>query len=100
MKDVTTLVFENKTIVLTWQQPDNAFEEANFTYNITATSLSTGHVLETYLLTQDALQSPWEQFDFSEVEFCEEVNFTVRQAGDCREQYATTALPICKMPIV
>ena len=93
---MTTISLENKSVVLTWQQPDNIFGEANFAYNITARSLTTGHILEQRVVVLGSLQSPWEKFNFSKVEVCEEVQFTLSQVEDCREQYTTTYIPICK----
>ena len=94
-ENVTATVMENKTVILTWQHPVNIFEEADFTYNITVTSLTTSYAIER-LITMDSLQSPWEEFDFAELNFCEQLEFTLSQPGDCREQHITTLLPICK----
>ena len=91
---MTTIILENKSVNLTWQQPDNIFGEANFIYSITARSLTT--LLEQRVVVLDSLQSPWEEFNFSKVEVCEEVQFTLSQVEDCREQYTTTYILICK----
>ena len=93
---ITTIALENKSIVLTWQQPDNIFMESVFTYNITALLVTTGHVLDLRTITLESLESPREVFNFTEVKLCEEICFTLTQVGDCREQQICTFLPICK----
>ena len=93
---ITTIALENKSIILTWQQPDNIFMESVFTYNITALLVTTGHVLDQRTITLESLESPREVYNFTEVELCEEIRFTLTQAGDCREQQISTFLPICK----
>ena len=93
---ITTIALENKSIVLTWQQPDNIFMESVFTYDITALLVTTGHVLDLRTITLESLESPREVYNFTEVELCEEIRFTLTQVGDCREQQISTFLPICK----
>jgi hypothetical protein len=97
---ITTIALENKSIVLTWQQPDNIFMESEFTYNITALLVTTGHVLDQRTITLESLESPREVYNFTEVELCEEIRFTLTQAGDCREQQISTFLPIFPGPFV
>ena len=48
---IATMALENKTLILTWQQPDNIFMESEFTFNITALLVATGHVLDQRLVT-------------------------------------------------
>ena len=88
------VVLENKTIFLTWQQPYNIFDEDSFTYNITV--MSNGHIVDQRVITLNTSQVPWEEFNFTNLEFCDEVKFTLTQEGDCREQHISTSLPICK----
>ena len=94
----TITALENKTLILTWQQPDNIFMESEFTYNITVLSVTTGHVLDQQFVTLEPMESPREVYNFtdSEVELCEDICFTLTQVGDCREQQVSTFLPICK----
>ena len=93
---IATMPLENKTLVLTWRQPDNIFMESEFTYNITALLVATGHVLDQRLVTLESMKSPREVYNFTEVELCEDIRFTLTQVGDCREQHVSTFLPICK----
>ena len=93
---ITTTALEEKTLVLTWQQPDNIFMESEFTYNITALSVATGHVLDQRFVTLEPMEFPREVYNFTEVELCEDIYFTLTQVGDCREQQVSTFLPICK----
>ena len=93
-EELMAVIFENKTIFLTWEQPYNMFNETSFTYNLTATS--NGGVIDQRRITLGPLTTPWEEFIFTDLEYCDEVNLTLIQVGDCREQYITTSLPICK----
>ena len=88
------VVLENKTFFLTWQQPYNIFDEDSFTYNITV--MSNGHIVDHRVITLNTSQVPWEEFNFTNLEYCDEVNFTLTQEGDCREQHISTFLPICE----
>ena len=96
MENITAIALNNKTVLLMWQQPENIFKESNFTYNITAVSVTTGALLEHQTITYDPSVSPQERFNFSNVSICEEISFTLIQIGDCREKNTTIFLPICK----
>ena len=90
------VVLENKTIFLTWQQPYNIFDEDSFTYNITVMSNGHNNIVDHRVITLNTSQVPWVEFNFTNLEYCDEVNFTLTQEGDCREQHISTSLPICK----
>ena len=95
VEELMMVVLENKTIFLTWQQPYNIFDEDSFTYNITV--MSNGHnIVDHRVITLNTSQVPWVEFNFTNLEYCDEVNFTLTQEGDCREQHISTFLPICK----
>ena len=98
IQKIVSIALSNKSIALSWQHPADIFEETVpvFTYNITATLDKTGSVLEQYLVTVDSSDTPREVFNFSDVDFCEEINFILSQVGDCRENSTTVALPICE----
>lgn len=79
-----------------WQQPEDIFEEYEFTYNITARAVKTGALLNNKMVTFNSSASPREKFNFSEADVCKEITFTLSQVGDCREKNTTVFLPICK----
>ena len=89
---ITATVLENKTVFLSWHQPENIFMESEFTYNITALSVTTGHILDHRLITLEPLESPREVYNFTQVESCQEIRFALALLGDCREQYISTYL--------
>lgn len=99
-EDLITTILQNKTIILSWQQPENIFEEHEFTYNITAESAITGIILEQRIVILGSLERPREEFNFTEVEFCGEIYFVLTQVGDCRERHSTELLAICKKIIL
>ena len=89
-------VLENKTVILTWVQPEDIFDEQNFTYIIMAL-VSDQQPSEERVLTLAHSDSPREEFNMTQVEDCSEVMFTLIQLGDCREQQLITAIPICEI---
>ena len=80
--------------MLTWEQPEDIFEEDNFTYVIMVFDGET--MVKERLVTLEASVSPREEFNLTEVEDCGEVMLTLVQLGDCREEIVTTTIPICK----
>ena len=93
-ENVQTEVLKNKTLVLTWKQPENKFGEDNFTY---VTMVFDGQrQVEERIVTLEASVSPREEFNLTQVEDCREVMVTLVQLGDCREEIVTTTVPICK----
>ena len=94
--DLEIIALNTTSVGLTWQHPENIFNEHYFTYIITATVVSTDHLIENYTVSINCNDSPWQVFDLSSVGVCEEVNFTVSIVGDCRKKYIVAALHICK----
>ena len=88
-------VLENKTVILTWVQPEDIFDEQNFTYITMA--LADQQPSEERVLTLAHSDSPREEFNMTQVGDCVEVMFTLIQLGDCREQQLITAIPICEI---
>ena len=89
-------VLENKTVILTWVQPEDIFDEQNLTYIIMAL-VSDQQPSEDRVLTLQYSDSPREEFNMTQVGDCVEVMFTLIQLGDCREQQLITAIPICEI---
>jgi len=94
--DIEIIALNTTSVGLTWQHPENIFNEHYFNYIITATVVSTDHLIENYTVAINCSDSPLQVFDLSGVDVCEEVNFTVSIVGDCRKKYIVAALHICK----
>ena len=84
------------TALFTWQHPQNWFNEPSFSYNITAVVAKTSDIIKEYNVVIQSSDTPMEEFDLSDIEACEEINFTLSLANDCRENWTTFILPICK----
>ena len=92
--EVTAL--NSTTAVLTWQHPHNLFTQSSFSYDISAVVTKTGYVIKDYNTVIRSSDTPMEEFDLSDIEVCEEINFTLSLANDCRKNWTSFILPICK----
>ena len=90
-------MLDSTTAALTWEHPQNIFNESHFNYTVTAVVVSTGYVVEDYTVAIDSTDTPWEVIELSDKYICEEINFTVSLVGDCRVNYTNKSVPICKL---
>ena len=94
---VEVVVLNTTGLALTWEHPENLFNDDHFNYSVSAVVVSTGDVIRQYTISLSTSHTPREEFDFSgSVDACEEIIFTLSLVGDCRVIHTTAALPICE----
>ena len=96
IRNMKAVAIENSSVCLTWQHPENIFDEPYFNYSVTAIVVNTEDVVEMNAFIVGSNDVPMVVVNVSDVGVCEEVIFTVSLDGDCRRNSTTIALPICK----
>ena len=90
-------MLNSTTAALTWEHPQNIFSASHFNYTVTAVVVSTGHIVEEYTVAINSTDTPWQVIELSDEYICEEINFTLSLVGDCRVNYTTESVPVCKL---
>ena len=82
--------------VLTWEHPNNIFDEEYFNYSISVIDVSRGDVMVDRILMVHSSNNPRQLIDVSGLDVCDEVNISLSIVGDIRKNATILPIPICK----
>ena len=77
-------MFNNTEVILTWEHPQNIFDEEYFNYSISVIDITRGDVMVDGSLMVHSSNNPGQLIDVSGLDVCDEVNINLLLVGDCR----------------
>ena len=89
-------MFNSTEAILTWEHPQNIFDEEYFNYSISVIDVTRGDVMVDGSLMVHSSNNPWQLIDVSGLDVCDEVNISLSLVGDCRKNFRILPIPICK----
>ena len=89
-------MFNSTEAILTWEHPQNIFDEEYFNYSISVIDVTRGDVMVDGSLMVHSSNNPWQLIDVSGLDVCDEVNISLSLVGDCRKNFTILPIPICK----